>query len=160
MNILFIEDERELREGGVSQLESHGHTVYPVSNLVIARDVMEKPTMLVDLVIADHSLPDGQGIHFVVDMKAQFPKCLYAIVSGCLTEQDMHILKTQQIPYYSKPLLYGKVVEELRRKHLMQAPCRLESADQSTKSIAAAGEVSTAPTKTEQRKKWFGLFRK
>lgn len=160
MNILFIEDERELREGGVTQLEARGYTVYPVSNLVTARAVMENPAMPVDLLIADHSLPDGQGIDFAVEMKTEFPDCLYAIVSGCLTEHNICILKAQQIPYYCKPLLYGKLVEALRRQHLMKAPCRVESAEQSAAPIAAVDEGSAAQAKTGPQKKWFGLFRK
>ena len=51
MNILFIEDERELREIGVAQLEQHRNTVYPVSNLVDARAIMENPAMRVHLVV-------------------------------------------------------------------------------------------------------------
>ena len=119
MNILFIEDERELREAGVAQLELHRYTVYPVSNLADAREIMADASMPVHLVLADQSLPDGQGIQFVIEMKEQFPDCEYAIVSGCLTDGNVSLLEEKEIPFFRKPLLYGKVVEEFRRAHLM-----------------------------------------
>jgi len=80
MNIPFIEDARELREIGVAQLEQH-NTVYPASNLVDARAIMDNPAMRVHLVAADHRLADGQGIEFVIEMKALF--CEAVIETPC-----------------------------------------------------------------------------
>jgi len=143
MNILLIEDERELRELGVAQLELHHYTVYSVSNLEAARAIMDNPSMPVHLVVADHRLPDGQGVEFVIEMKQQFPSCMYTVVSGCLTDSNISDLEENQIPFYRKPLLYAKVVAEFRRAHLMNAPIPEE-----------APEEPEAP----KRKKWFGLF--
>jgi DNA-binding NtrC family response regulator len=162
MNILFIEDERELRENGVAQLEFYQYTVYPVSNLAEARVIMENPAMPVHLVLADQSLPDGQGIHFVIEMKEQFPDCQYVIVSGCLTDGNTSLLEEKDIPYFRKPLLYGKVVAEVRRAHLMKAPCREPAPEVPCDEVVVpseeeAEEAACAP-EAPKRKKWFGLF--
>ncbi|MFQ3226159.1 MAG: DNA-binding NtrC family response regulator [Lentimonas sp.] len=159
MNILFIEDENELRESGVAQLELHGHTVYPVSNLADARAIMGNPAMSVHLVLADHRLSDGQGVHFVIKMKAQFPGFQYVIVSGCLIAEDMEQLKENDIPYFHKPLLYGKVVETFRRKHLSRA---LDHSAPSEEPSAGATDAVEAPSSDAEKPKgrWFGLLKK
>lgn len=162
MNILFIEDERELREIGVAQLEQH-YTVYPVSNLEEGREIMENPAMPVHLVVADHRLPDGPGVGFVIEMKAKFPDCMYTIVSGCLTDSNISDLEENGIPYHCKPLLYGKVVEEFRRAHLMKAPSREAAPEEpceEPEAVADVVEEVEAPSEPEapRRKKWFGLL--
>lgn len=149
MNILFIEDDCELRGTGVVQLESHGYVVYPVTDLVEARAVIENPAMPVKLVIADQHLPDGQVIHFIIELKSQFPDCMYVVVSDCLMDQNIRELQEYEIPYYQKPLLYYRLVEELRLEHLLSAPHGVRELE------------SPAPPplhKGSSRKRWFGLF--
>ncbi len=164
MNILFIEDERELREAGVAQLELHRYTVYPVSNLADAREIMADASMPVHLVLADQSLPDGQGIQFVIEMKEQFPDCEYAIVSGCLTDGNVSLLEEKEIPFFRKPLLYGKVVEECRRAHLMKAPCREADPEppcdepEAPCDVVEEAEAPCDEPEAPKRKKWFGLL--
>jgi len=122
MNILFIEDESELCASGVAQLEAKGHTVYPTHDLSEARAVLADETISIDLIISDHMLPDGFGIQFVIETRSTHPKLKSVIVSGCLTGKDIETLKEHEISYYRKPLLYGKVIEEVRRKPMATAP--------------------------------------
>ena len=159
MNILFIEDELELLEVGVAQLEQH-NTVYPASNLSDARAIMENPAMLVHLVVADHRLVDGPGIEFVIEMKALFPDCMYTIVSGCLTDSDISKLEENEISYHRKPLLYGKIVEEFRRAHLMKAPRFVAVAEAPCDVVEELEAPSEMPDEPEvpKRKKWFGVL--
>jgi DNA-binding NtrC family response regulator len=168
MNILFIEDERDLRESGVAQLEFHNYTVYPVSNLAEAREILENPSMPVHLVIADHNLPDGEGVQFVIEIKDQYPDCSFMVASGCLTSSNTKLLDESEIPYFHKPLLYGKIVDKFRRAHLMSAPCSTVASEASQASEVLSEvpadrviEEVTDPTAESQppkRKKWFGLF--
>ncbi|CAA6694511.1 MULTISPECIES: response regulator [unclassified Lentimonas] len=166
MNILFIEDENELREIGVAQLQ-HRYTVYPVSNLAEAREIMNNPAMPVHMVLADHRLPDGQGVEFVIEMKEQFPHCEYAIVSGCLTAENMEALEESEIPYFHKPLLYAKVVEAFRRKHLSKPlnkeevaeELSVDSNDMDTATDVATDSVEAPSSELKKpKKKWFGLL--
>jgi CheY-like chemotaxis protein len=168
MYILFIEDEEALLATAVEQLESKGYVVYPVLNLAGALEVMLNPAMPVNLVIADYHLADGFGLDFVIKMKAQFPSCLYAIVSGCLTDANVRYLQAQGIPYYHKPLLYRKVVEDLRRGHLLEVPCPVVAEPvvempivEGANPVSECAEVEEASVEASQAlepKKWFGLF--
>jgi len=165
MNILFIEDETELSLTGVAQLEARGYKVYPVFDLAGARAVFSDPKKQIHLVIADHRLPDGLGIQFVIEMRAQRPECEYAIVSGCLSSRDVEQLEALDIPYYHKPLLYGKVVEELRRMRTMRAPLKTKAenseVDGTTESARGADEEVSESAEADElapRKKLFGLF--
>lgn len=74
------------------------------------------------MIISDHRLQDVLGIQFVLEIREQFPDCKCAIVSGCLTPKDIEKLEEHKIPYYLKPLLYARVVEEMRNKPLASAP--------------------------------------
>jgi len=121
MNILFVEDEKDLAATGIAQLELKGYTVFPAYDIADAQAVLDDPKRQVDFIIADHRLPDGMGIQFVIETKKSFPKCKCAIVSGCLTSADIETLVRLKIPYYHKPLLYGQVIDELRRQYGAQA---------------------------------------
>jgi len=104
-----------LAASGVAQLELRGHEVISVFDLDSAYRAMDECGPSIHMIIADQLLPDGYGKDFVIEMKERFPKCLFAIVSGCLEPDDMKKLSSQGIPYFHKPLLYAKVFEELRR---------------------------------------------
>ena len=172
MNILFIEDDIELSKNAVFQLEGRGNTVRPVFDLVSARAVLADPEAKIQLVIADHQLPDGLGIPFVIKMKMVYPQCFFIVVSGLLTSQDMERLDEAGITYYQKPLLYGKIVDEYRRAHaqrtpVVKAPEGAESAEGADAEESAAEVVPEAPLEAKpdaeaaspaKPKKRFGLF--
>ena len=155
MNILFVEDETALMETAVMQLELRGYTVFPVGDLSAARAVMEDPDQTVNMVIADHRLPDGLGVHFVIEMKERFPRCEFVIVSACLIEKDINMLIEHEIPYYSKPLLYAKVVEDLRRARAMRTP----SAPTVVSSAEPSPEAEAEP-EAPAKKGLFGFLKR
>ena len=66
MRILFIEDEWELNEVASEQLRSMGHQVNSMLGIEDSRRYMEDHPDTTDLIIADHRLPDGQGVKFVI----------------------------------------------------------------------------------------------
>jgi DNA-binding NtrC family response regulator len=160
MNILFIEDEKELARTAATQLEARGYEVDVVYDLAAAREVMEDPNKPVDLIIADHRLPDGMGIQFGIEMKTAFPESKCVIVSGCLTPTDIQKMEEHGLRYFDKPLLYGQLVDELRRSYSMQAPVRTEPLEE-TEAEAAADPEEVIPDEPEpKKKKFFGLFGK
>lgn len=122
MNILFIEDEKELAATGIAQLELKGYTVFPAYDIQEAQAILNDPKTTIHFIITDHRLPDGLGIQFLLDIKETFPICKCAVVSGCLTDGDIEEMESHEIPYYRKPLLYAKVIDELRRSFAAQAP--------------------------------------
>ena len=151
MNILFIEDEKELAVTGVEQLELKGYTVFLAYDIAEALAILDDSKRPVHFVITDHSLPDGLGIPLVINLKTSMPHCKCAVVSGCLTDADIEELKGHGIPYFLKPLLYVKVIDELRRLHASHASKHVEPEPE------PEPEESEAPpeeTKSKLRKFW------
>ncbi|WP_309400419.1 hypothetical protein [Cerasicoccus maritimus] len=119
MNILFLEDEVELSAIGVEQLRNLGHSVYPALDLAEARQIVEENWQSIHLIMADHRLPDGRGIDFLMEVKQLYPRIKLAVVSGCLTPVDEETLRSAQIPYFTKPLLYRQVIKKLREHYMI-----------------------------------------
>lgn len=143
MRILFIEDERALAATGVAQLEARGHEVVPVYELESARKFMETDGNSIHMIIADQRLPDGFGIEFLISIKHQYPRCLMAVVSGCLERDEMELLSSLDIPYFHKPLLYAKVLDHLRKEKQMTCP-PVSSTEGETQAPDEAPEGSRA----------------
>ena len=80
-----------------------------------ARTYLNDPSLKFHLIIADHRLPDGFGIDFLIHQTKVSPQIPSVIVSGCLTAADAALLNRMGIPYYRKPVLYSHVVRKLRQ---------------------------------------------
>lgn len=119
MNILFLEDEVELSAIGVEQLRNLGHSVYPALDLAEAREIVEANWQSIHLIMADHRLPDGRGIDFLMEVKQLYPRIKLAVVSGCLTPADEETLRLAEIPFFTKPLLYRQVIKKLREHYMI-----------------------------------------
>lgn len=155
MNILFIEDELDLQASGVLQLEMKGHKVFPTNDLAESRTILSDDSIKIDLIISDHRLPDGLGIQFVLEIREQFPDCKCVIVSGCLSSKDVEALEEHDISYYRKPLLYTRVIEEMRSKPSLSAPVNVEEEAMSEpEAESEEAPVQEAPKK----KKRFGFW--
>lgn len=114
MHILLVEDEPEISRLACDQMVKLGHRVEVASSLEEAERLFQKFSLELDLVIADHRLPDGHGIDFVLDLSCRKVKAKLAVVSGVLTASDRLMLAGQGIPYFLKPVLYSHVVNSLR----------------------------------------------
>ncbi|MCC5807708.1 MAG: response regulator [Opitutales bacterium] len=110
MNILLIEDEEALSEVAAIQLRNLGNTVKTVCNLEEAARFLENPEARLDLIIADHRLPDGEGIDFIIERVRAGCTIPTVVVSGCLTVADVAVLEREDIPYFRKPVIYSEVV--------------------------------------------------
>lgn len=152
MNILFLEDEKELAATGIAQLERKGYNVIPARSVAEAHAVLDDADCKIHFMIADHRLPDGQGIRFVIEQKAIYPLCKCAVVSGCLTPANIDELEANQIPYYHKPLLYAKVIDDLRKIYSEQARARAEGHYEQLP--LEKDEESTPAEQTKSRSFW------
>lgn len=115
MRILFIEDEWELNEVASEQLRVMGHQVHSMLGVAQSQRYMEEHPDSIDVIIADHRLPDGQGVKFVIEARKANPRLKVAVVSGCLTADDIALLEQEGIHYFTKPLLYSTVLRALTR---------------------------------------------
>lgn len=117
MKILFIEDEQELNVLGATQIGQLGHEVISAFGVEEARKIMESEDgNEIDAVIADHRLPDGWGVDYLVSLQKERPTLRLAIVSGCLTAKDEEALNDADIPYFRKPLIYSTVIKRMRHR--------------------------------------------
>lgn len=116
MRILFIEDEAALAEVGTLQLRQLGHEVATALTLDDASRKLQEPTGF-DAIIADHRMPDGWGIEFLLNLREAYPGLMMCIVSGCLTPEDVAEMQSRDLPFYRKPLLYSNVIKDLRRRY-------------------------------------------
>ena len=113
MKILFVEDEKELNEIGTEQMRSKGHEVWQAYTVEEARALLESEGDSIDLLIADHQLPDGEGIQLVMEVRAQKPSIKVTIVSAYLPQREMEILQHESTRFFHKPVLYPDVLKKL-----------------------------------------------
>ncbi|MCC5805705.1 MAG: response regulator [Opitutales bacterium] len=140
MKILFIEDQEELNAIGSIQLEDLGHKVFSVFSVWEARDIYAKHKEELDLIIADHRLPDGLGIAFLEVLRESGCSIPSAVVSGCLTLDEQEDLARQGIPFFLKPVLYSDVLSHLIRKKVV-------SAFPAHRAVPAAAESTPHPAR-------------
>lgn len=141
MKILLIEDELEMSSLAVGQLTKLGHEVITAHNLRDAylRYTEHKETL--DLIIADHRLPDGPGVDFILDISYTEDQAKLAIVSGCLTGTDRRLLDERGIPFYMKPVLYSKVANDFSKKITPKAGAPTLTASQGPSPVSLAMPV-------------------
>ncbi|RKX33025.1 MAG: hypothetical protein DRP71_11135 [Verrucomicrobia bacterium] len=147
MRILFIEDEWELNEVASEQLRSMGHQVNSMLGIEDARRFMEDHPDGIDLIVADHRLPDGQGVKFVIEARRANPRLKVAVVSGCLTDDDIALLQQERIHYFNKPLLYSTVLRALTRPPM--GPIEMDDPAPTEDEI-----VKPAPTRKTRWRCW------
>lgn len=116
MKILLIEDELEMSSLAVSQLNKLGHDVLTAHSLRDAYAIYTEQKEQLDLIIADHRMPDGPGVDFILDLSYTEEQVRLAVVSGCLTSTEKRLLEERKIPYFQKPILYSTVVSSFPKK--------------------------------------------
>ena len=70
-NILIVDDEDKLRNLLSRIIKLEGFTVKEAGDLKAAKKILEKE--LIDVILCDVKLPDGNGVDFVLDLKTKFP---------------------------------------------------------------------------------------
>jgi DNA-binding NtrC family response regulator len=75
--ILIIDDEEKLRNLLSRIIKLEGFIVFEVPDLKSARKLMEKEP--IDVALCDVKLPDGNGVHFVQEIKPKYP-CMEIIL--------------------------------------------------------------------------------
>ena len=86
MRILLVEDHADTRECLHRLLESGGHTVRSVEDARSALEWNEREKF--DLLVADVSLPDGNGLELLRELRQREPQLLGIALSGYGMPQD------------------------------------------------------------------------
>lgn len=159
MKILLIEDELEMSSVAVAQLTKLGHTVITAHNLRDAYLRYTEHKESLDLIIADHRLPDGPGVDFILDISYTEDQAKLAIVSGCLTGTDRRLLDERGIPFYLKPVLYSKVANDFAKKITPKAGAPVLGAEDTPAPVSlempgksTASSLPSQPREEEQPK--------
>lgn len=117
-NIWIIEDDKKLNDGICLALKSGGHGFCQCRNLHQAREAWK--TQMPDLILLDINLPDGSGIDFLKEIRAnsQVPVIILTannmeldIVTGLESGADDYITKP-----FSLMVLRARVDVQLRKK--------------------------------------------
>ena len=118
INILIVEDEKEIRRFLRTALEAESLRVHEAETL--QRGLLEAATRKPDLVILDLGLPDGDGIDFIRDFR-QWSQTPIVVLSARSDEQvKIDALDAGADDYLSKPFGIGELQARLRvvlRRH-------------------------------------------
>lgn len=89
-------------------LPEEGHTVLVASSAEAAMDRIEETVP--DILLLDHILPDGEGVHLAVQLMKRFPQARAVVMSGAQFDEEEQLLcQRYDIPFLQKPF----VAEEL-----------------------------------------------
>jgi DNA-binding NtrC family response regulator len=77
-----VEDHTDSREFMQALLESDGHRVQSVRNVMEAKERLEDPLYGIDVLVTDIGLPDGSGWDLVSFARERRPKLRIGVVTG------------------------------------------------------------------------------
>ncbi len=121
INVLIVEDEKEIRRFVRSALESEGWRVFDTDTL--QRGLIEAGTRKPDLIILDLGLPDGDGLDFIRDLR-QWSSIPVIVLSARSEESDKVVaLDAGADDYLSKPFGVAELLARVRvslRRHAQQ----------------------------------------
>jgi len=110
--VLVVEDEMQIRRFVRSALEGEGCRVAEAETM--AQGLIEAGTRKPDLIILDLGLPDGDGVHFVQDLRA-WSNLPVLILSARSTESDkIGVLDAGADDYLTKPFAVGELLARVR----------------------------------------------
>jgi len=119
--ILIVEDEADIRRFVRLSLEAEGHEVHEAGG--VKRGLIEAGTRRPDLVVLDLSLPDGDGVDLIRDLR-QWSAVPVIVLSARGGESDkISALDAGADDYLVKPFGAGELMARVRaqlRRHQQQ----------------------------------------
>ena len=102
--VLFVEDERDLRELAASALVEKGYRVIEAADGNQATELFTAEGGHVDLVVSDMGLPKISGFDLFLELKSRNPRVKMVLASGYLEpELKLQILKSGVKDFIQKP---------------------------------------------------------
>jgi DNA-binding NtrC family response regulator len=122
--ILIVDDESSIRMALFRALERRGHQILTASSLTEA-ETLAGADQLLDLLLVDVRLPDGNGMEFMERVQAAHPDCQAVVLTGYGSIQNaIEATKRGAFHYVTKPFnvdeLLTLVDKALEHKKLQQ----------------------------------------
>jgi two-component system KDP operon response regulator KdpE len=116
LNVLLVEDDRELRQTLCEALRVEGYEVQPAASLADARALMRQALAhgRLDLVLLDLGLPDGEGEQLLAELRAGHGTPVIVISARPGDEQKIRLLDTGADDYLVKPFSLGELLARMR----------------------------------------------
>lgn len=103
LNILYIEDEENIKENIKKTLLIFCENVFDVENISSAKEILNNNR--IDIIISDINLPDSSGIDFVKELR-KIDKTIPVIILSAYTEKSylLEATKLKLADYLTKPI--------------------------------------------------------
>ena len=110
LNILYIEDEKNIRLNIKKTLELFCENVFDAENILNAKEILTKQR--IDIIISDINLPDMSGIDFVKEIRIK-DKTIPIILLSAYTDKEklLNAIELNLIKYIEKPILYDDLIK-------------------------------------------------
>ncbi len=103
-SLLLVDDDRHILDSMALWLREQGYRVDTALNCSEARQALVKRPY--DLLLADISLPDGDGLELLAHTRAEYPQTTAIMISGYGTvESAMEAIRGGAFDYLTKPLI-------------------------------------------------------
>lgn len=123
-NILLVEDDRTLNQGLCLALKSEQVHVDACFTLSEARDLFEQQNKEYELMILDVNLPDGNGLDYLRELKAQSRISVILLTANDMEMDIVTGLELGADDYITKPfslaVLRARVNTQLRKRQLQK----------------------------------------
>lgn len=112
LNILYIEDEKNIRDNITKTLKLFTSNVYSVENTVDALTILDENR--IDLIISDINLPGKNGIDFIKELRAKKFKNPVIFISAYTNKEFLlEAAKLKLVDYLVKPIDFNMLKSAL-----------------------------------------------
>ena len=114
LNILYIEDEKNIRLNIKKTLELFCENVFDTENISNAKKILT--TQRIDIIISDINLPDMSGIDFVKEIRIS-DKTIPIILLSAYTDKEflLEATKLKLVDYLTKPINFKDLNDALQK---------------------------------------------
>ena len=114
LNILYIEDEKNIRLNIKKTLELFCENVFDAENILNAKEILTKQR--IDIIISDINLPDMSGIDFVKEIRIR-DKTIPIILLSAYTEKEflLEATRLKLVDYLTKPINFKDLNNALQK---------------------------------------------